>query len=357
MAIHESSCPPIRASCVPNGPCANVSSSATAAALKLTISAPAPFTNERRDNPAPASASRASGVMRITLSAACLAVARGLFRRAKAGIPLDGAQHPCVREAPAQHGRERLLDLRVGGIGRPVEKRLRGQDDAVQAEAALRSLLVDERLLNRVRLRRRPESFERRDLGAVKRGDRCDAGPDGAAPHDHCAGTALAEPAAELRPVDGEVVAEDVQQRRGRIDINSARTAVDGQRNHAHGGLPGNVRAVCHSFGPAPRGTLQVSLMDLSAVSGLLVALLGGAAIGVERQRTGHASGRHARLGGVRTFTLLGGLSGLAGWMSTVGLPAGTVMLAGGAVALVVAGYVAASRREVDATTEVAALV
>lgn len=97
--------------------------------------------------------------------------------------------------------------------------------------------------------------------------------------------------------------------------------------------------------------------MDLSAVSGLFVALLGGAAIGVERQRTGHASGRHARLGGVRTFTLLGGASGLAGWMSTIGLPVGAAVLAGGAVALVVAGYVAASRREVDATTEVAALV
>lgn len=97
--------------------------------------------------------------------------------------------------------------------------------------------------------------------------------------------------------------------------------------------------------------------MDLSAASGLLVALLGGAAIGVERQRTGHASGRRARLGGVRTFTLLGGVSGLAGWMSTIGLSAAAVVLTAGAVALVVAGYVAASRRDVDATTEVAALV
>jgi uncharacterized membrane protein (DUF4010 family) len=77
----------------------------------------------------------------------------------------------------------------------------------------------------------------------------------------------------------------------------------------------------------------------------------------VERQWSGHASGPAARIGGVRTFTLLGALAGLAGWMWAIGLPAlATVLLAGG-VGLVVAGYVAVSRRDVEGTTEVAALV
>ena len=47
-----------------------------------------------------------------------------------------------------------------------IEKCLRGQDHAVQAEAALRRLFVDERLLDRVRLLRRAETLERRDARA-----------------------------------------------------------------------------------------------------------------------------------------------------------------------------------------------
>jgi len=90
---------------------------------------------------------------------------------------------------------------------------------------------------------------------------------------------------------------------------------------------------------------------------GIVVAALGGAAVGIERQRSGHASGAGARLGGVRTFTLLGGVAGLSGWLATLHLTAFAMVLAAGAVALVVAGYVAASRTDVDATTEVAALV
>ena len=42
-------------------------------------------------------------------------------------------------------------------------------------------------------------------------------------------------------------------------------------------------------------------------------AALGGAAIGVERQWSGHASGARARFVGVRSLTLLGGVAGIAG--------------------------------------------
>jgi uncharacterized membrane protein (DUF4010 family) len=96
---------------------------------------------------------------------------------------------------------------------------------------------------------------------------------------------------------------------------------------------------------------------DLATLSGIVVAALGGAAIGVERQRSGHASGTRARLGGVRTFTLLGAVAGIAGWLITLLLVGIAVILSAGAVALLIAGYVAASRRDVDATTEAAGLV
>jgi uncharacterized membrane protein (DUF4010 family) len=90
---------------------------------------------------------------------------------------------------------------------------------------------------------------------------------------------------------------------------------------------------------------------------GLAVAALGGAAVGLERQWSGHADGPGARFAGIRTFTLLGTIAGLSGWLSAAGfVPVATVLL-GGAIAITVAGYVAASRRDVDGTTEVAALV
>jgi uncharacterized membrane protein (DUF4010 family) len=90
---------------------------------------------------------------------------------------------------------------------------------------------------------------------------------------------------------------------------------------------------------------------------GIVVAALGGAAVGVERQRSGHATGTRARFGGVRTFTLLGGIAGLAGWLATLGFGGFALVLAGSALAIVVVAYAAAAREQIDATTEVAALV
>jgi uncharacterized membrane protein (DUF4010 family) len=90
---------------------------------------------------------------------------------------------------------------------------------------------------------------------------------------------------------------------------------------------------------------------------GVLIAALGGLAVGLERQWSGHATGEGARFAGVRTFTLLGMLSGMAGWLWMQQFQALAVILVTGAVALVVSAYIAASRRDVGATTEVAALV
>jgi uncharacterized membrane protein (DUF4010 family) len=98
-------------------------------------------------------------------------------------------------------------------------------------------------------------------------------------------------------------------------------------------------------------------VLTLSDIAGLAVAILGGAAVGVERQRSGHATGPHARFGGVRTFTLLGAAAGISGLLIDAGLivPAALILVA--ALALVIAGYVRASVKDIDATTEVAALV
>ena len=95
----------------------------------------------------------------------------------------------------------------------------------------------------------------------------------------------------------------------------------------------------------------------LGTVAGLAVAILGGAAVGVERQHSGHATGPDARFGGIRTFTLLGTLSGIAGLLIDAELMIPAALLIAGALALTVAAYVRASRKDIDATTEVAALV
>jgi uncharacterized membrane protein (DUF4010 family) len=92
-------------------------------------------------------------------------------------------------------------------------------------------------------------------------------------------------------------------------------------------------------------------------LTGLLIAALGGTAIGLERQWSGHAVGPAARFAGIRTFTMLGLVGGLSGWLWTIGLHAPAAVLLAGAMALTTAAYAAASRTDVDGTTEVAAIV
>jgi len=89
----------------------------------------------------------------------------------------------------------------------------------------------------------------------------------------------------------------------------------------------------------------------------LIAGALAGAAIGLERQWSAQATGRAPRFGGLRTLTCIGLIGAVAGWLWTLGANVPASVLIGAAAALVVAGYVAASRVDVDATTEVAALV
>lgn len=97
--------------------------------------------------------------------------------------------------------------------------------------------------------------------------------------------------------------------------------------------------------------------MDSSDIVRLLIAALGGAAVGLERQWSGHADGPGARFAGIRTFTMLGAIGGFSGWLWIAGVTVPAAILFAGAVAVVAAAYVAGSRHDIDATTEVVALV
>lgn len=92
----------------------------------------------------------------------------------------------------------------------------------------------------------------------------------------------------------------------------------------------------------------------------LFIAALAGMLVGIEREWSGHARGPDARFAGLRTFTLLGLLGGLAGWLARTGNPAAAAVLMATGGALAIAAYVTAVRRPEatpDGTTEVAALV
>ena len=96
---------------------------------------------------------------------------------------------------------------------------------------------------------------------------------------------------------------------------------------------------------------------DINAFWNLAVATLGGLAVGIERQWSGKADGPRARFAGLRTFTLLGLVAGLSGWLWTSGLTGPSLVFLAGVGAVVVLAYQRASRTDVEGTTEVAAFV
>src|SRR5262249_22810767 len=112
---------------------------------------------------------------------------------------LDRAQDAHVSATAALEIRQRIADLRVARVRVLVEQRDRSQYPAVEAIAALRHLLFDERGLYLVRLVRAADSGERDDLARADGIDRRDAGAHRLAVDQHGARTALREPAAEAR--------------------------------------------------------------------------------------------------------------------------------------------------------------
>ena len=72
----------------------------------------------------------------------------------------------------AEIARQRFADLGLARVRDLVEQRLRGDEHPRDAISALRGLLVDEGLLQRVRIARGSQPLERGDL-------RTDDGPDG----------------------------------------------------------------------------------------------------------------------------------------------------------------------------------
>jgi hypothetical protein len=112
--------------------------------------------------------------------------------RCPLSIALDGLQHARVRKAAAENGGHGALNLLVASIGILVDEGLGCHDNGVQAKTALRRLLVDESLLNRMWLGDGTEAVQRGDFVSRDGFDRSDAGANRLTFHNHGAGPALA---------------------------------------------------------------------------------------------------------------------------------------------------------------------
>lgn len=97
----------------------------------------------------------------------------------------------------------------------------------------------------------------------------------------------------------------------------------------------------------------------LEQLASVGAALAAGLLIGIERGWTLRTAPEGARVAGVRTFTLLGLLSGLAGVVAAAGFGAVASALVGAAAVVVAVGYALSSKadRKADATSAVAAFV
>lgn len=90
-------------------------------------------------------------------------------------------------------------------------------------------------------------------------------------------------------------------------------------------------------------------------ILGIVIAALGGAAVGIDRQRA-NSQDEPGAIGGIRTFTLLSMLAGTCGFLIVHQFLALGVVILAGSAATVVFVRLGAGRISRDATTEAAAL-
>src|SRR5262245_59659357 len=262
IAIQESSSPGTRAGLADAAACASASPT-NDGTLAETMSAPVDFRNSRRER---------ERSMRAFMAASLCE------RRLRA---LDRAQDRDVSAAAALEARQRLAELRVRRPGVFLEHGGSGHDPAVDAVAALRHLLLDVRLLERVRLLGRAEAVDGGDALSRRGRYRHDARANRLALQMDRARAALREAATEMRVVQREIVAQGVQERHVRIDVDRDRLAVDDELDRGHDFLLGGTRGLVWVGPRDARGRARI----------LLSRCRDGARCGATRQRCGRSRG------------------------------------------------------------------
>ena len=139
----------------------------------------------------------------------------------------DGAAHAVVDAAATQIAGKRGANLVIGGVANAIQQALGRDDHAGRAKAALSRLLLQESLLQRMQRVSRSQAFDGRDLQAGDMTDRQLAAGDVNAIDQHFTGAAALCAAAVFCAFQAQVVAQRIEQRRLRADIELARFAVD----------------------------------------------------------------------------------------------------------------------------------
>jgi uncharacterized membrane protein (DUF4010 family) len=96
-------------------------------------------------------------------------------------------------------------------------------------------------------------------------------------------------------------------------------------------------------------------IQSVNGILGITIAALGGAAVGVDRQRA-YRENEPGAIGGLRTFTLLGTVAGVCGFLIANAFIALGVVILASTSAMVLIVRLGAGRIPRDATTEVAAM-
>ena len=162
---------------------------------------------------------------------ACVPCRGVLALRKPLGGELDGLDDLAVAGAAADIARDRLDDVLAGRASGVLQQRMRGQDHAGRAIAALQAVGFAERILEHAEFaRRRREAFDGRDLVAVGLHREHQAGPHRLAIEQHRAGAADAVLAAGMGADQEQILAHGVEQRLARFDVDVARATVHLQR-------------------------------------------------------------------------------------------------------------------------------
>ena len=118
-----------------------------------------------------------------------------------------------------------------------LEHRDRGADLPRRAVAALVAVVLHEGGLHRMQVRRRAQALDGRDaIALVHHGER-EAGVDPASPGDDRARAALAVIAALLGPGEMQVLAQRIEERGPRVELELAGFAVHVERHHRDNGV------------------------------------------------------------------------------------------------------------------------
>ncbi len=139
--------------------------------------------------------------------------------------------------AAADQSFKRAAHLFVGRIRIFVEQGLGREHPSIQAVAALEGLFGDEGFLHGVGIALGAKPLESDNLFSRDGGNREHARAHCAIIDENGAGAALPETAAEARIIQGQIVAQDVQQRAIRFDIYGVRLTIDFERYVVHENL------------------------------------------------------------------------------------------------------------------------